>query len=72
MIPTRPLSPLLLSEAATAGRRYDGAISVPDLAWAMQCTQTRARQITKAMVAAGRWVEKGVSSTGARCYGEPS
>ena len=55
MTPTRPLSPLLLSEAATAGRRYDGAISVPDLAWAMQCTQTRARQITKAMVAAGRW-----------------
>lgn len=66
----KPVSPGVMSEAAVAARRYDDAITVGDLAWALQCSQGRARRITEEMVADGRWVPKGSSPTGARCYGE--
>ena len=64
-----PVSPGVMSEAAVAARRYDDAITVGDLAWALQCSQRRARRITEEMVADGRWVPKGSSPTGARCHG---
>ena len=70
-IDTADTAGLTASEADAAARAYDGAISVPDLAHAMQVTPTRARTIAERMVAAGRWVQLGVSLTGARCYGPP-
>lgn len=60
----------VMDQASRVARRYDDAITVRDLAWALRCSQGRARRITEAMVADGRWVPKGSSPTGARCYGE--
>ena len=68
-IDTADTAGLTASEADAAARAYDGAISVPDLAHAMQVTPERARSIAQRMVTAGHWMPLGVSSTGARCYG---
>lgn len=69
-IDTAPPGALILSEAAVVARNNGGNVTVGNLAWALQCSQGRARRITEEMVADGRWVPKGSSPTGARCYGE--
>ena len=66
---TRTVTDGVISEALVAARRHDGAITVRELAWALQCSDGRARGIIAAAVDRGRMVPLGESQTGACCYG---
>ncbi len=65
---TRTVTDGVISEALVAARRHDGAITVREMAWALQCSDRRARSIIAAAVDRGRMVPL-ESQTGACCYG---
>lgn len=64
------VSAAVQAEAASAARYHGQCISVDDLAWAMQISRARAREITDAMLAAGLWQATDTSGRDTR-YGRP-